>query len=475
METELKNLRIDRTAKRSREPKPILKLVVFAIVIGVAAVGAVLAYEKVNAAVPVQVVQVSSPMAGSSAGDQVILTATGYIIAAHKIEVASKVNGRVASISVDKGDKVRAGQVLVRLEDDEYRAQVEQQQGQLANLQAKLQEDLNGSRPEEIEKARADVNSAKADLADAKVSLDRTRGLVNEGVLAKQALDDAQSKYDGDAAKVASLQRTLDLAVLGPRKEEVDQIRGQIEQARGALAYAQNQLDNTIIRAPVTGTILDRNVEKGEFITTGFVGDKGAKGYIVEMADLTDMQVELDINQNDFPKLGPRQKGIVTTDAYPDRKYQGEIEQVSPEADRAKATVQVKVQVLQPDDYLRPDMNATVSFYNEAKAAPTAAAKRIIVVPAGAVQNGSVFVVLNGRARKRAGNDRRKFGEGRVDRERIDWRRGLDCESAGRFEGRPKSGSEAVTGGRNDERDDCQNEQVEQRIYSRRIPRTGAG
>lgn len=400
METELKDLRIDRSAKRSQEPKAVGKLIVIAIVVALAAIGAVLAYNKLNAATPVHTVQVQSPMSASSAGQQVILTATGYIIAAHKIEVASKVNGRVAWIGVDKGDHVKAGQVLVRLEDDEYRAQVTQQQGQAANLEAKLQEDLNGSRPEEVEKARADVSEAKADLNDAKASLERTRQLVSEGVLAKQALDDAQAKYDGDLAKVASLQRTLDLAVLGPRKEEIQQMRGQIEQAKGALEYAQNQLDNTIIRAPVTGTILDRNVEKGEFITTGFVGDKGAKGYIVTMADLNDLQVELDISQNDFPKLGPQQKGIITTDAYPDRKYQGFVEQVSPEADRAKATVQVKVKVEKPDGYLRPDMNATVTFYNDAPAEPSSV-KRVIVIPPAAVRDGSVFVVVNGHARKR--------------------------------------------------------------------------
>ena len=401
METELKSLRIDRSSRREREPKSIGKLIVLAAVIALAAIGSVLAWSKLNAATPVQVVQVQSPMTASSAGDQVILTATGYIIAAHKIEVASKVNGRVAWIGVDKGDKVKVGQVLVRLEDDEYRAQVLQQQGQLANLQAKLQEDLNGSRPQEIAKARADVNQARADLADSKASFDRTQQLVRDGVLAKQSLDDAQAKYDGDVAKVASLQHTLDLAVLGPRKEEIDQVRGQIEQARGALDYAQTQLENTVIRAPVSGTILDRNVEKGEFITTGFVGDKGAKGYIVTMADLNDLQVELDISQNDFPKLGPRQKGIVTTDAYPDRKYQGQIQQVSPEADRAKATIQVKVQVLNPDDYLRPDMNATVAFYNPTPAGQTSETKRVIVIPEGAVQNGSVFVVVNGHAVKR--------------------------------------------------------------------------
>ncbi len=402
METELKSLQIDRSARRPRESRPLGKIIAIAIICVIAAAAGLFAYQKLNAATPVQTMQVPLPAAAAASGDQTILTATGYIIAAHKIEVASKVNGRVAWIGVDKGDKVQAGQVLVRLEDDEYRAQVMQQKGALANLEAKLAEDLHGSRPEEVQKAHADVEQARADLSDSKATLDRTKQLVAEGVLSRQSLDDAQAKYDSDAAKVASLQRTLDLAVLGPRQEEIDQVRGQIEQARGQLAYAQTQFDNTIIRAPVSGTILDRNVEKGEFITTGFVGDKGAKGYIVTMADLNDLQVELDISQNDFPKLGPQQKGIITTDAYPDRKYKGVIEQVSPEADRAKATVQVKVRVLNPDSYLRPDMNATVTFYNEAQSAPSTSAKSFIVIPASAVQSGSVFIVSGDRARKRA-------------------------------------------------------------------------
>lgn len=412
MDTELKSLRIDRTARREREPKSYIKLIVLAAILAGAAIGVMFALRYVNAAVPVETVQVQSPMNVSDSGDQVVLTATGYIIAAHKIEVASKVNGRVKWIGVDKGDKVTAGQVLVRLEDDEYQAQVTQYKGSLANLEAKLDELRNGSRPEEVSRARADVEQAKADVENAKVTLDRTKELVNAGVLAKQTLDDSQAKYDGATAHASSLQRTVDLAVIGTRKEQIAQVEGQIEQARGALAYAQNQLDNTVIKAPVTGTILDRNVEKGEFITTGFVGDKGAKGYIVTMADLNDLQVELDISQNDFPKLGPGQKGIVTTDAYPDRKYQGAIKQVSPEADRAKATVQVKVQVERPDGYLRPDMNATVAFYNDAPANPTESSKRVVVIPANAVHNGNVFVVLNEHARKRAVTSSGTTGKG---------------------------------------------------------------
>ena len=401
METELKGLRIDRDSRKVRESKPVLQMVAIAVLLVAVAVGALFAYQKFTAAVPVQIVSVQSPVAAASAGEQVVLSATGYIIAAHKIEVASKVSGRVMSITVDKGYKVKAGDVIVRLEDTEYRAQVQQQQGNLKNLEAKLDELKNGSRPEEVQKARADVEQAKADLENARVTLDRTKELVREGVSAKQALDDAQAKYDGNVAKVGSLERTLQLSVLGPRKEQVTQMQGQIEQARGSLAYAQDALDNTVIHAPVTGTILDRNVEKGEFVTNGFVGDKGAKGYLVTMADLNDLKVELDISQSDFPKLGPKQKGSITTDAFPDRKYPGAIDEVSPEADRAKATVQVKVKVLKPDDYLRPDMNATVSFYNDQPASDASVTKRVVVIPPGAIQNGNVFVVVNGHARKR--------------------------------------------------------------------------
>src|SRR2546421_7098644 len=107
-------------------------------------------------------------------------------------------------------------------------------------------------------------------------------------------------------------------AVVGPRKEPIDARRGQVEQARGAMAYAETQRSNAVIRAPVTGTVLERAVEKGEFLTTMFVGDKGAKGYVVALADLNDLEVELDISQNDFARLHARQKGIVTTDAFPD-------------------------------------------------------------------------------------------------------------------------------------------------------------
>ena len=404
METELKNLQIDRSQKR--EPAParwavrwILGGVLLFVLLGVGR----FAYDQWSAAAPeVDVVRVRAASTGGPAGSSVILNATGYIVSHHKIEVAAKVIGKVDWIGVEKGDKVKQGQVIVRLEDDEYRAQLDQMKGQLANLQARLAELEHGSRPEEIAVARANLEQAKADLENAKVTFDRTRRLVSQGVMSKQALDDGQAKYDSALARVNSLQRTLDLAVLGPRQEQIDAARGQVVQARGAVAYAQTQLDNTVIRSPVTGTILERAVEKGEFLTTSFVGDRGAKGYVVSLADLNDLQVELDISQTDFAKLGSRQRGIVTTDAFPDRKYDGVIEEISPEANRQKATVQVKVKVLNPDDYLRPEMNASVAFLADEKPGAAAASPaRLFLVAPSAVRDNAVFVVLKGRAVRR--------------------------------------------------------------------------
>ena len=147
--------------------------------------------------------------------------------------------------------------------------------------------------------------------------------------------------------------KAFQLAKIGPRQEEIARARGALQQAQGQADYAKSLLDATVIRAPVTGTILERAAEKGELVTSGFAStaEGGPQGLVVSLADLNDLQVELDIAQDDFARLGPKQKAVVTTDAYPDRKYDGVIAEISPQANRAKATVQVKVQILKPDAY----------------------------------------------------------------------------------------------------------------------------
>jgi HlyD family secretion protein len=339
-----------------------------------------------------------------------VLSATGYIVAHHTINVNSKVTGRLAWIGVEKGDKVKEGQVLVRLEDEEFRASYDQAKGALDNARAYFDELEHGSRPEEIQEAQHNLDEARATLVNDKLTLDRTKELSSAGVVSRQALDDATAKFDSDQQRVNSLDKAFQLMKIGPRAEELARARGSLAQAQGQLDYAKSQLDATMIRAPVTGTILDRTAEKGELITAQFASAAagGPQGSVVSLADLNDLQVELDIAQADFARLSPKQKGIVTTDTYPDKTYDGEIAQISPEANRQKATVQVKVQVLNPgkypDVFLRPEMNATVKFLADA---PKATSKQTAgaFVPASALRDHDgkkvVFLAFDGKAHLR--------------------------------------------------------------------------
>src|SRR5580692_8161306 len=406
---DLQSLRIDRTQRGDSGGEPpswarryILGGVAVIVLLGLC----VLAYRAFSSDVPeVEVVRAAAQSSGDSAGGTV-LSATGYIVAHHTINVNSKVTGRLQWIGVEKGDKVKEGQVLVRLEDQEFRASYEQARGGVENARAYLDELRHGSRPEEVQQAQHNLDEARATLLNDKLTLDRTRELASGGVVSRQALDDATAKFDSDQQRVNSLDKGFQLMKIGPRPEEIARARGSLAQVQGQLDYAKSQLDATVIRAPVTGTILDRTAEKGELITAQFASAAagGPQGSVVSLADLNDIQVELDIAQSDFARLGPKQKGIVTTDAYPDKKYNGEIAQISPEANRQKATVQVKVQVLNPDEYLRPEMNATVKFLaDEQKSTSTQPSGAF--VPASALRDHDgkkvVFLAFEGKARMR--------------------------------------------------------------------------
>src|ERR1700761_4908976 len=366
---DLEGLRIDRSERGASNGEPpawARRYIVIGIVVVAVLSLSVLAYRLLARDVPeVEVVRAS---AENSEVGGTVLSATGYIVAHHTINVNSKVTGRLAWIGVEKGDKVKEGQVLVKLEDEEFRASYEQAKGALDNARAYLEDLEHGSRPEEIQQAQHNLDEARATLVDDKLTLDRTKELSAAGVVSRQALDDATAKFDSDQQRVNSLDKAFQLMKIGPRPEEIARARGSVAQAQGLADYAKSQLDATVIRAPVTGTILDRTAEKGELITAQFASAAagGPQGSVVSLADLNDLQVELDIAQADFARLGPNQKAKVTTDAYPDKEYDGVVAQISPEANRQKATVQVKVQVLNQDKYpniqLRPEMNATVRF-----------------------------------------------------------------------------------------------------------------
>lgn len=407
---DLESLRIDRSQRGDSGGEPPVWARRY-IVVGIAVILLLgvfaLVYRLFASETPVvEVVRASAQTSTNDAG-ATVLSATGYIVAHHTINVNSKVTGRLKWIGVEKGDKVKEGQVLVRLEDEEFRAAYQQATGGVANARAYLDELQHGSRPEEIQQAQHNLNEAQATLTNDKVTLDRTKELASSGVVARQQLDDATAKFESDQQRVNSLQKAFELAKIGPRTEELSRAKGALAQAQGQLDYAKAQLDATVIRAPVTGTILDRTAEKGELITAQFASAAvgGPQGSVVSLADLNDLQVELDIAQADFARLAPNQKAMVTTDAYPDKQYDGQIAQISPEANRQKATVQVKVQVMNPEKYpdiqLRPEMNATVRFLaNETP--KTSKEPSGVFVPSTAIREVDgkkvVLIAYNGRA-----------------------------------------------------------------------------
>ena len=238
------------------------------------------------------------------------------------------------------------------------------------------------------------------------MTLDRDRELFSQGVVSKQVLDDATARNESDQQRVNSLEKGLQLSKIGPRVEEIARAKGQLAQAEGQAAYAKSLLDATVIRAPVSGTILERTAEKGELITAQFASsaEGGPQGSVVSLADLNDIQADLDVAQDDFAKLTPRQKAVVTVDAFPDLKWDGVIAEVSPEANRQKATIEVKVQILNPDAHLRPEMNTTVRFIADENKNTSQQALGAFV-PSSAIRDTDgkkfVFIAFQGKAMKR--------------------------------------------------------------------------
>jgi HlyD family secretion protein len=385
LEDDLQSLRIDRG--RTARPDSSRKkwLLSIAVIVVVLAAGVYLAtrFGGDTVGLTAKEVQVARATLRGPGGPQPILTAGGYVIARNQVEVGSKITGRVVSLEVKEGDFVRQGQVIARLDDYELSAQVSQWQANLASAKARLAELEAGSRPQEIDRAKAEMERADADFKNAELNLRRVEALAQKGVVQQQSLDDAQARYEMAQAARRAAKENYDLARIGPRQEVIESARAQVRQGEASLAFAQAQMENTVIRAPVSGTVLDRYVDLGEMVTTGFTSNRGAKQALVAVADLKDLQVELDISEADIAKVRLDQPTMVVPDAYTDRRYNGVAEYIASVADRQKATIKVKVKVLDPDDYLRPDMGAKVTFYEKGSAVPKEIS--VVTVPKSAV------------------------------------------------------------------------------------------
>src|SRR6266403_2348586 len=235
-----------------------------------------------------------------------------------------------------------------------------------------------GSRPQEKMKDRAGVLQAQATLTNAESEYERAARLYREGVSSKAELARALAQRDSARALVEAARQSSAMTDIGPRAEEIRAADAQVRQTKAALDYADTQLADTEIKAPVSGTVLQRIVERGEMVSPSAFGESGARTSVVSLADLNDLQIELDISQADFARLQMGQRAEIIPEAFPNLKYSGFIAEIAPEANRAKATVQVKVKVDDPNEQLRPEMNARVNFMGEEQTTQSKSSARVL-------------------------------------------------------------------------------------------------
>ncbi len=404
LSSRLRSLKIERSPSSSpapgNRPPKLLLLALCALVVLVAM--AYFFFFSTPKTISAATVQLESSAGSPSA---TVLSVSGYVVPHHRIAVGAKVMGRVNWIGVEKGDLVSQGQVLVRLEDSEFRAQMNQARANLAAAQARLDQLRSGSRPQEKLKDRAGVLQAEATLRNAEAEYERTEKLHQAGVASKAELDRTLAQRDFARAVLEAARQASDMTDVGPRSEEIRVAQAQVQQMRAALDYAQTQLADTEIRAPVSGTILQRIVERGEMVTPSAFGESGARTSVVSLADLTDLRIELDISQTDFSRLKMGQRAEIIPEAFPKLRYSGFIAEIAPEANRAKATVQVRVKVENPDEQLRPEMNVRVNFLADAAGHEGQSVSRVLVPKEAVVRRDEkevVFVIKGSRAELRS-------------------------------------------------------------------------
>ena len=343
---DLSKLRLDKSAagfkRRRRVPRRVLLGIAAAIVV------AVIALLAANPAVEVETAVVAKVYPSQSF---TLLNASGYVVAQRKAAVASKATGRLEWLGVEEGSKVRSGEVIARLENRDVMAAADQ--------------------------AAAGLNSAKADLADAQQNYDRMKDLRAKGYIAQAELDTADTRLKRSHAALSG--------------------------AEAALRAAQVAVEYTLIRAPFDAVVLTKDADIGDIVTP-LGAAANARASVVTIADMSSLQVEVDVSESNIEKVKFGQPCEIQLDALPDSRFPGIVHMTVPTADRTKASVMVKVRFASRDPRVLPEMSARVAFL-ERPMTPAEQTPRTAINPSAVNEERGrklVFVVRDDRAVKTA-------------------------------------------------------------------------
>ena len=305
----------------------------------------------------------------AAAAGTVVLESKGYIIAAHQIQVSPiEVSGLVKELYIEEGKRFDRGQVLAVLDTTSFMADVEDAQHTLNAAEQRYLELFRGYRPQEIAQARNDLAESEEQLR--KMSQDYKRALELRGTgMSASDYEQAVMSYRAQEQRVSRLKKALELMELGPREERIAAAKAEVEADKARLKKALWRLDNCTIRAPVSGTILTKKAELGNLVNP--LAFNASSGTVCEIADLSDLEVELDITERDVPKVIKGMPCRIRAEAFPDRVYEGKVDRLMPIANRAKGALPVRVKVTVPKNeegvYLRPEMGAVVAFLQPEK------------------------------------------------------------------------------------------------------------
>lgn len=319
--------------------------------------------------VPVKVAVARAPTAGGGGGAS-LLDASGYVVARRKATVSAKTTGKVVAVLIEEGQRVEEGQVLARLDDSNVSARLAQADAQ-------------------VKQAEAALAAAVAAHENAKPLYARNRQLLESGAVSASTYEQSKTAFDGAVGNLAIARSSLDVA-------------------RAAQAVAQRDHEDTIVRAPFAGVITAKAAQPGEMVSPAAAAGGLTRTGICTIVDMASLEVQVDVSENFISRVKAGQNATIRLNAYPDLELPGEIIAVIPTADRAKATVQVRVGFKEKDDpRIIPEMGARVSFLADAgtPAAQTARPAGVIV-PADAVEisgtGGNVYLVRGDKIEKRS-------------------------------------------------------------------------
>jgi len=303
-----------------------------------------------------------------------LLNATGYVVAQRKAAVASKATGRLEWLNVREGSKVKAGEVLARLESNDVTAQMRQ-----AAAGVRL--------------AQANLEQGEAEMRDAVRALERSRDLLAQKFVSPAAHDAVVARHDKARAAISGYQAAVAVAQANLRATEV-------------------AVEQTLIRAPFDGVVLTKNANVGDVITP-FSSALGSQAAVVTMADMSTLEVEADVSEANLARVRLEQPCEIQLDALPDQRFRGIVHRTVPTVDRAKATVMVKVRFVDGDPRILPEMSAKVAFLEREMPQDQRGARTVVQRAAIVERGGSsvVYVVKDGKASPVAVRTGMKIGD----------------------------------------------------------------